>query len=259
MVKLKTKEEIKILKEGGFILGNILDQLKKMVKPGLNIGDLEKKAIESIKEAGGQPSFKGYRAKHDKKPFPTALCASINEELVHVPALPNRYLKKGDIISLDIGMKYKNLYTDTAITVPVGNIGAQTEKLIRVTKECLDLAIQQVKPGNKLIDIARAVQINAEANGFGVVRELVGHGVGYEVHESPQVPNYDSGEDNIMGQEMETGLVIAIEPMLTIGDWRVKTGANGLSILTKDGSLCAHFEHTVAVTEDGCIIITAIE
>ncbi|MFA5318339.1 MAG: type I methionyl aminopeptidase [Patescibacteria group bacterium] len=256
MIKLKTEEEIKILKEGGYILGAILEQLGRMVEPGITTADLENKAVRLIKEAHGEPSFKGYRTKHDKKPFPSALCASVNDEIVHAPSVPARYLKNGDIIGIDIGMKYKGLYTDTAITVPVGKISKQEEKLIKTAKECLDLAIRQVRPGNKLVDIARAVQINAEANGYGVVRELVGHGVGYEVHESPQVPNYDTGEGELAEIELEPGLVIAIEPMLTAGDWHVKTGSDGLSILTKDGSLSAHFEHTVAVTEDGHVIIT---
>jgi len=162
MIKLKTKEEIKILQEGGYILGAILEKLGAMAEPGVTTADLEEKAVTLIKEAHGEPSFKGYRTKHDKKPFPSALCTSINDEIVHAPALPTRYLKNGDIIGIDIGMKFKGLYTDTAITVPVGKISKQEEKLIKATKECLDLAIRQVKPGNKLIDIARAIQINAE-------------------------------------------------------------------------------------------------
>ncbi len=257
MIKLKTKEDVDILKEGGYILGAILEKLGKMVEPGVSTEDLEKKAITLIKEAGGLPSFKGYRTKHDRKPFPSALCTSINNEIVHAPALPGRYLKNGDIIGIDIGMKYKKLYTDTAITVAVGEVSKEVEKLIKTTKECLGLAIKQVRPSNRLIDIARAIQINAEANGFGVVRELVGHGVGHEVHESPQVPNYDTGEGDLADIELKPGLVIAIEPMLTVGDWHVKTGKDGLSILTKDEQLAAHFEHTVAVTEEGNIIITS--
>jgi len=257
MIKLKTKEEIKILQEGGYILGTILEKLGAMVEPGVSTEDLEKKALALIKEAGGSPSFKGYKTKYDKKAFPSALCTSINNEIVHAPAIPGRYLKNGDIIGIDIGMKYKKLYTDTAITVPVGEVSKEVEKLIKTTKECLDLAIKQVKPGNRLFDIARAIQINAEANDFGVVRELVGHGVGHEVHEAPQVPNYDTGEDELTEIELTPGLVIAIEPMLTVGDWHIKTGDDGLSLLTKDGQLSAHFEHTVAVTEDGCIIITS--
>ncbi len=256
-MRLKTKEEIKILKEGGYILGAILEKLAEMTEPGISTEDLEKKAVALIKEAKGEPSFKNYKTKKDQKPFPTALCTSINDQIVHAPAIPARYLQNGDIIGIDIGMKYKNLYTDTAVTVPVGDVSKEATKLINITQECLELAIKQIKPGNRLIDISRAIQINAEANGFGVVRELVGHGVGYEVHEAPQVPNYDTGEDNLMNQELEVGLVIAIEPMLTEGDWRVKIGKDGLSIVTKDGSWSAHFEHTVAVTDKGAMVITS--
>jgi len=259
MVKLKSKQEIEILREGGKILAEILAELEKMAEPGISTADLEKKAQKLIKKAGGQPSFKGYKDNHNKKSFPTALCASINEELVHVPSLPGRYLKNGDIISLDLGIKYKKLFTDTAITVAVGKIDEQSQKLIDTTKECLNLAISQVKPGNKLFDIARAIQINAEANNFGVVRELVGHGVGYEVHEEPQVPNFVNGEKEFVNIELTPGLVIAIEPMVTIGDWHVETGKDGLSILTKDKSLSAHFEHTVGVTENGCLVITSLD
>ena len=255
MIKLKTTEEIQTLREGGKILADVLEQLTKMVEPGITTLQLEEKAQALIKEAGGQPSFKGYKSTKQGSAFPTALCTSINEEIVHAPAKPARYLKNGDIISLDIGMKYKNLYTDTAVTVIVGEVDERVKKLVKVTKECLDLAIKQVKPGNTLLDVAQAVQINAEANEFGVVRELVGHGVGHAVHESPQVPNYDSGEQ-LKDIILKPGLVIAIEPMLTMGGWEITTGDNNFSYTTKDGSLSAHFEHTVAVTEDGHVIIT---
>jgi len=255
MTKLKTIEEIKILQEGGVILGGILKQLAKMVEPGVTTMVLEDKALSLIKAAGGEPSFKGYRATKTSRPFPSALCASINEEIVHAPAKPARYLKDGDIFSLDIGMKYKGMYTDTAITVPVGRVSQHAQKLIEITQECLDLAIKQTKPGNTLLDIARAIQINAEANSFEVVRDLVGHGVGYAVHEDPQVPNYDSGEQ-LQDVALEPGLVIAIEPMLTMGSWQIATGKNGFSYVTRDGSLSAHFEHTVAVMEEGNLVVT---
>ena len=256
MIKLKTKEEIAILREGGKILAEILATLKAMAVPGANTAELEKKAIALIKKASGQPSFKGYAGSHNDKPYPSALCASINSEVVHAPSTPARYLKNGDIICLDIGMRYKKLYTDTAVTLAVGEVDAKTDKLIDITRQCLELGIQQAKPGNKLLDIARAVQINAEANGFGVVRELVGHGVGYAVHEAPAVPNFYDSREEELELELKPGLVIAIEPMLTLGDWHVRTGADGFTILTKDGSLAAHFEHTVAVTEEGNTVLT---
>lgn len=257
MIKLKTSEEIKILREGGLILGSILETLASMVEPGISTEELENKALQMIKEVKGIPAFKGYKVRKGDAGFPTALCASINEDIVHGIAVPSKFLKQGDIIGLDIGMQYKGLFTDTAVTVPVGSIPDSLQKLLATTKQCLDLGIKQAKANNTLRDIARAIQINAESNGFGVVRELVGHGVGYAVHEEPQVPNFDSNEPEVMGIVLRPGMVIAIEPMLTIGDWHIKTGTDGFALSTADGSLSAHFEHTIAITENDNIIITS--
>lgn len=240
-------------------MGEILLAVAAISVPGTSTMELEEKAVKLIKKAGGRPSFKGYKSSRDSAYFPCALCTSINEEVVHGLATPARYLKNGDLLCLDIGMCYKKLFTDTAITIGIGEIDRYKQKLIAVTRECLELAIQQAKPGNKLLNIARAVQINAEANGFGVVRDLVGHGVGYAVHEEPQVPNFYDGEDPDLDLVLEPGLVIAIEPMVTAGDWRVKTGKDGFTILTKDKSLAAHFEHTIAIMEEGNIVITTAE
>lgn len=272
MVIIKKSEEIELIREGGIIIGKILRQLEAMAKPGATTGELEEAAIRLIKEAGGRPSFKGYRQGKGEKPFPTALCASVNNEVVHVPALPARELKEGDIIGLDIGMEYpapnkrkgapKNkrsalggYYTDTALTAAVGKISPEAEKLINVTRKSLELAIAQVKPGNSLRDIARAVQTYAEKNGFSVVRDLVGHGVGVAVHEDPRIPNYviNSKDCDV---KLVPGMVIAIEPMVNAGGWRIIFDNNGLAIRTVDGSLSAHFEHTVAVTENGYEILT---
>lgn len=264
MIIIKTKKEIAIMQKGGIILANILKKLIKEVKPGITTGHIEKMACDLIKQAGGRPSFKGYKSMHDAHAFPTALCTSINDEIVHAPALPSRKLKSGDIIGIDLGMEHpygKNIngyYTDMAVTVPVGKINKQTKKLINVTKKSLTLAIKQVKPSNSLNDIGRAIQQYVEAEGFSVVRELVGHGVGTAVHEEPQVPNYevvDSGLDNIV---LRSGMVIAIEPMVNVGGWKVKTGNDGFTILTADNSLSAHFEHTVAVMEKGCEVLTLL-
>jgi len=259
MIKLKTPQEIEILREGGLILGSILENLAHMVAPGVSTETLENKALKMIKDANGTPAFKGYKVRKNDKGFPTALCASINSDIVHGTAIPAKFLKQGDIIGLDIGMKYKGLFTDTAVTVAVGDIAADWQKLLEVTKQCLELGIKQAKPNNTLRDIARAIQINAESNGFGVVRELVGHGVGYAVHEEPQVPNFDSQEEYLMNIVLKPGMVIAIEPMLTAGNWRIKTGADGFALSTIDNSMSAHFEHTVAITEEGNIIITSPE
>jgi len=259
MIKLKTQKEIETLREGGLILGTILEALGHMAVPGANTADLEAEALRRIKEAHGQPSFKGYKIRKSGKGFPSALCVSVNEDVVHGAAVPGKFLQAGDIVGLDIGMKYKSLYTDTAVTVGVGEISAVAQKLLAVTQECLQLGIRQARPGNTLRDIARAIQINAESNHCGVVRELVGHGVGYAVHEDPQVPNFDSGEKGVMGVVLKPGMVIAIEPMLTLGDWHIRTGADHFALATVDGQLAAHFEHTVAIVEGGNVVITSTE
>ena len=265
MIIIKKKHEIKIMRQGGKILAGILEKLIAEVKPGITTGQLEEMACILIKEAGGRPSFKGYKSRHDTKPFPTTLCTSINNEIVHAPSLPGRELKEGDIIGIDLGMEYpygnnnKNgYYTDMSKTVAVGKINKETEKLVRVSKKSLDLAINKVKPGNTLNDIGKTIQQLAEANGFSVVRELVGHGVGYDVHEEPQVPNFEIKDGSMKNVILKPGLVIAIEPMINIGGWKVKIGKDGFTILTADNSLSAHFEHTVAVTENGYEILTSL-
>ena len=260
MIIYKTKEEIAKIREGGQILAKILDQIGKEVKPGVDTVYLEEMACRLIEEAGGRPSFKGYKS--GGKPFPTALCTSVNNEVVHTPAIPGRVLDSGDIIGIDIGMEYpsrkgeKGFYTDMAVTIAVGKVSEQAKKLIRVTRECLDSAIKQMKPKNTLNDIARAVQTHAEKNGFSVVRDLVGHGVGKAVHEAPNVPNFvvDKGFDIVL----EPGMVLAIEPMINMGAPEIKTGKDGFSIVTADGKLSAHFEHTVAITEDGHEVLTQL-
>lgn len=248
------------MREGGKILAKVLEFVGKRVKPGATTGELEELACALIEKAGGRPSFKGYR-NHNSLPFPTALCTSINNEVVHAPALSSRTLKSGDIIGIDIGMEYPfgkgkhGYYTDMAATFAVGKISKEAKKLINATKKSLDAGIKKVKPGNTLNDIGKVVQRCAEKEGFSVVRELVGHGVGTEVHEDPQVPNYeifDESENCVL----KPGMTIAIEPMVNAGGWRVKYCRDGFTVATYDGSLSAHFEHTVAVTDKGCEILT---
>lgn len=273
MIIIKTIGEIKLLREGGKKLGKILDILSREVKPGITAAYLEEMACRLIKEAGGRPSFKGYVAGTGVDPFPTALCTSINNEVVHGPAIASRVLNEGDIIGIDVGMEYPiahkdgepqnkysklgGYYTDTARTVAVGKISKEAERLLNITKECLDLAIKQIKPGNSLKDIARVVQKHAEEQGFSVVRDLVGHGVGVKVHEEPKIPNYviNSKEYDV---KLEPGMVIAVEPMINIGTYKIKTGDDDMTFETADGSLSAHFEHTIAVTENGCDVLTKL-
>ncbi|MDD5290670.1 MAG: type I methionyl aminopeptidase [Patescibacteria group bacterium] len=264
MITIKSKQEIRILREGGKILAEILAKIARQAKPGITTADLEKMACDLIGAAGGRPSFKGYQSLLDDKPFPTALCASINDEVVHAPAIPARTLEDGDIIGLDLGMEYpykknKNgYYTDMAVTLGVGKIDKEAAELIAVTRESLELAIKKIKPGNTINDIGRTVQQFAESKGFAVVRELVGHGVGYDVHEEPRVPNYEVPEKSPENAVLKPGMVIAVEPMVNRGGWKVKTGPDDFTILTADGSLSAHFEHTIAVTEDEYLVLTEL-
>lgn len=264
MITIKSSNEIKIIREGGHILADIIKKIIAEVKPGATTGQLEQLACSLIKEAGGRPSFKGYRSKEDSIAFPTTLCLSVNNEVVHTPALPSRRLNAGDIIGIDIGMEFpyggnkKGFYTDMAVTQPVGKISKEAKRLIKITKKSLELAIKQVKPGNSLNDIARAIQGFVEINGFSVVRDLVGHGVGYEVHEDPQIPNYVAGGKKFNDIILKPGMVLAIEPMVNIGSWEIKNMPDGMTIKTADGSLSAHFEHTIIVTEDGCEVATKV-
>lgn len=247
------------MKEGGSILAGILKALGDLVVPGITTQDLENEALKMIKNSGGRPAFKGYTPSGSYQPFPTALCTSINDEVVHAPAVPGRILKTGDIVGIDVGMQYpaKNgMYTDTAITVPVGSISKGVKKLLDTTRESLDLAIAQVRPGNFLNDIGKAVQEHAESCGFSVVRDLVGHGVGRKVHEEPQVPNFAITKNTLENIKLEPGMTLAIEPMINMGSYRVKSAEDGFTIKTSDGKLSAHFEHTIVVTLDGCMVLT---
>lgn len=275
MVYIKSKEEIKIIKEGGKKLAAILARLAREVKPGLATDYLEEVADKLIREIGGRPAFKNYPMGGGIF-FPSTLCISINNEVVHGSSLPSRIIQDGDIVDIDIGMEWPVLpelraklkaplnkysknggfFTDMCTTVPAGKIDKATKKLLRISEECLYRAIRTVKPGKTINDLARAVQRHAEKNGYGVVRDLVGHGVGYYSHEQPDVFNFEieeSAKENIV---LEPGMVIAIEPMINAGDWRVKIARNGYTVITADNSLSAHFEHTVAVTENGYEILT---
>lgn len=248
---IKTQEEIEIIAEGGKLIHNILHKTAGLIKPGVSTWDLNEFAENEIYKIGGRPSFKNYGSK--KNPFPAGLCTSVNNQVVH--GIPSRdvTLKNGDIIGLDIGMEYKGLYTDTAITVPVGTISIQTQKLIDTTKKCLSEAIKAAQNGNKIGDIAFATQSTAEKAGFNVIRDLVGHGVGYDVHEDPAVPCYGKKGQGI---ELKEGMVLAIEPMLTENEYFVVFEPDGWTISTRDGGLSAHFEHTVAITKHGARVLT---
>lgn len=252
MINIKTDKEIEIMREGGKILAEILKELTKAVKPGIATKNLDKLAQELVFKFGARSSFLNYGG------YPSVLCASVNDEIVHgVPS--ERILEKGDLLKLDMGVLYKGFHSDSAVTILVGgglSFDKKTllkKKLIRITKEALDIGIKQAKVGNKLGDIGFAIQKFVEKNKFGVVRDLVGHGIGRELHEEPQVPNYGKAGE---GVEIKPGMVIAIEPMVVVGDWAIKEGPDGFVFSTKDGSSAAHFEHTIAITPQGPLILT---
>jgi len=258
MVTIKTKEEIDILRVGGHKLAIILKKLAAAVKPGVSTEELENLTLKLIAEAGGRPACKGYPM-GGKLYFPTALCASINNEVVHGPAVPGKILHAGDIIDLDLGMQYPadgGLYTDSCLTVPVGKISKDAKKLIKITHDCLMVGIKQVKAGATLNDIGKAIENLADKYNYGVVRDLVGHGVGYKAHEEPNVFNYEIGANSSENMTLREGMVLAIEPMINLGTWKVKNAPDRLTVITADGSWSAHFEHTVVVTKNGCEILT---
>lgn len=254
---VKTLEEIMKLKEGGGKLAAILEIIKKETKPGVSTMELDKMAEQLILKEGGVPSFKGYKGGKDAVPFPATMCISVNDEVVH--GMPGKkILKEGDIVGLDIGMKYKGLFTDMAETVIVGNSKEKDpagDKLVKVTKESLELAISVIRPGLKTGDLGNIIQSFIEAHGFGVVRQLVGHGVGHAVHEEPQIPNWGTAGE---GVPLKENMVIAIEPMVTEGDYNLCIADDGWTWKTKDGSRAAHFEHTMAVKKVGAEVLTSI-
>lgn len=269
MITIKTPEEIEIMAEGGEILARIMKELEKQVGPGIATKTLDELAEELIFKSGGKCSFKGYRESSGEsaEPFPACLCTSINEEIVH--ALPSeRTLKEGDIISLDLGIFYKGFHTDMALTISVGRVNLEIQRLIDVTKKALEIGIEKVKPGNRIGDISRAIQKYVEGQNFGVIRELCGHGIGRKIHEAPQILNSVSFDKTTVDKvgfqedgkiELKEGMVLCLEPMVTVGDWHIKKSKDGFGYKTKDGSLSCHFEHTVAATKNGAEILTMLK
>ena len=246
MVTLKSAREIEAMRRSGKITSRVLTELMQTARAGMTIAELDRLAERGIRAAGGIPTFKGYNG------FPASICASVNEEVVHGIPGP-RTLRDGDLLSIDIGTTLDGYVSDSAVTVAIGNVSAEARRLLEVTQECLTVGIAEMYRGKRVGDIGAAVQAHAEGNGFGVVRELVGHGVGRTMHEEPQVPNY--GETGT-GMELRPGLVLAIEPMITQGGPKVRILEDGWTVVTADGKLAAHFEHTIAVTEDGPKILT---
>ena len=254
MVKIKTEKEIEILKEGGRRLSLILDELEKMVRPGITTLELDSACEKMMKEQGGNAVLKGYQPDGSDVPYPAALCTSVNSVVVH--GVPSDYvLKEGDIVGLDTCFEYQGMITDSARTVAVGKISKQDKKLMDVTKEAMYAGIDVARPGKTTRDIGKAVEKVLNQHGFGTPTILGGHGVGYKVHEEPYVPNYDMGGS---ATKLLPGMVITVEPMLIAGgtDDVYTDGKDGYSVYTKDGSKSAHFEHTIVITEKGAEILT---
>lgn len=248
---IKTDEEIAKIYAGGKIIKDILLRVAKHAQPGVSTYELNELAIKEIEQVGGRPSFLGYGSK--RNPFPAALCTSVNDVVVHGVPSTKVYLQKGDILSLDLGMEYQGMYTDTAITVPVGSISTSAAKLIKTTGLALQRALAQVKAGARIGDISEAIETTASEAGFAVVRELVGHGVGYQVHEDPAIPCFGKRGT---GPELMAGMVLAIEPMLCEKSAKIYLDRDGWTIRTQDRGLAAHFEDTLAVTKSGYKLLT---
>ena len=248
MILLKSPRELALMRRGGHILAEVMDRLRESVRPGLSTQEIDDEVEAFIRERGATPAFKGYRG------FPATVCTSINEEVVHGIPSPQRRLKEGDIIGLDLGCIVDGYYADCALTLAVGEVPRRVQELLEVTRESLDIAIEECWSGHRLSNISYAVQRHVEAHRFSVVRAFVGHGIGRALHEDPQVPNFgDPGR----GPQLKAGMVLAIEPMVTMGSWEVRVLDDGWTAVTRDGSLAAHFEHTIAITDGEPEVLTS--
>ena len=250
-VKIKNNDEINQMSSCGKIISDVREIIVKNIEPGISTWELDKLAEEYTISKGFIPAFKGYQN------FPSSICASVNDEVVHGLPSKNKILKKGDIIGVDFGVYDGTFYADSAFTFPVGDVGDNITKLLNVTKESLNLGIQKAQVGNKIHDISKAIQDHIEKNGFTVVRSYVGHGIGKDLHEEPHVPNFIlNNKERSKSMKLKEGMVLAIEPMVNVGNFEVELSDDNWTVKTCDGSLSAHFEHTVALTKDGPKILT---
>ena len=246
MIILKSEKEIQAIRKSCLIVAKVLAELEQMIEPGISTKDLDAFAEKKAKEMGAVPAFKGYRG------YPASLCTSINEEIIHgIPS--SRILKEGDIIGLDFGVVYEGYYGDAAVTYPVGEITPEAKALIDTAKQSFYRGFEQVREGRRISDISHAIQKCVEAHGFSVIRSFVGHGIGLSLHEEPQIPNFGSPGS---GPKIKKGMVLAIEPMIAAGDWKVEIREDNWTAVTKDGSLSSHYEHTVALTQEGAEILS---
>ncbi len=255
MITLKSERELERIRAASRVVAEVLELVRSLAQPGVTTAYLDKQAEKRIMECNAEPAFKGHGASGKRPPFPASLCTSVNEEVVH--GIPDeRVLLEGDLLSVDVGARYAGYYGDGALTVLVGNVAPAARKLADVCREALERGIKAVGPGRRLADISRAVQSHVEGNGFSVVRDLVGHGIGSSLWEEPQVPNFCSPK--LRDVVLRAGMVLAIEPMINAGGWQVKTLPNRWTVVSRDGSLSAHFEHTVCVTRDGAEVLTVL-
>lgn len=254
-IMLKSPEDIQAMREAGRLVAQCFDLLKHNIQPGVTLRDLDHQVAELIKERGAQPLYKGYRGNPPSHPpFPGVICASVNEEVCH--GLPDgRKLREGDIVGIDIGLKHNGFCGDACVTFPVGNVSARAQKLLDVTQECLQRGIRAAQPGRYLSDIGAVIQLHAESHGFKVVLEWGGHGIGRNLHEAPSVPHTGPGGQ---GPRLRPGMVFTIEPMINEGVAEWKMLKDGWTVVTKDGKLSAQFEHTIAITQDGPVVLSVL-
>lgn len=246
MIPIKSEKDLRMLRRSGQILAGVMRKVKKSVRAGITTSDIDRLSEELILKEKAVPAFKGYKG------FPASVCVSVNEEVVHGIPGP-RVLLEGDIVSVDLGVNYQGYFSDAALTLPVGRVENGKKKLIEVAKQALDIGIKQAYAGNNLSDISHSIQSFVEGHGFSVVRQFVGHGIGAALHEEPEIPNFGKPH---LGPQLKSGMVLAIEPMINMGGWETQIAANGWTAVTKDGLSSAHFEHTVAITDKGPVILT---
>ena len=246
MIPIKTEKDLRMLRRSGRILSAVMRKVEKILKPGITTLDIDRLSEELILKENALPAFKGYKG------FPATACVSVNDEIVHGIPSP-RVILEGDIVSIDLGLNLEGYFSDMAVTLPAGSVDEDKKKLIEVTKKSLEIGIKQARLGNYLSDISHSIQSFVEECGFSVVRNFVGHGIGVALHEEPEIPNFGAPH---LGPLLKSGMVLAIEPMVNMGSWECRMSRNGWTALTKDGAFSAHFEHTVALTDKGPVILT---
>lgn len=255
MIFLKSRQEIEIMRTANRIVSEILLELRGQIKPGISTGEIDKISFDLIRKKGARSAFKGYQIRNGVTPFPATICVSLNNEIVHGIPSTQKIIRDGDVVSLDFGVIYKDFYGDAAVTFSLGKTEARVQQLIQTTADALEVGIAQAKVGNRLGDVSAAIQERVEQDGFSVVRDFVGHGVGRRLHEDPPVPNYGVRD---RGVRLREGMVIAIEPMVNIGGPDVAMKSDGWTAVTKDGSISAHFEHSIAITEKGPEVLSRL-